>query len=288
MNIVLEAIIVFFITIFILVTVIIIKKKVIDKSKSNIPGILPTAKCNPECRNGYCKNGKCECNNFWSGIDCGTAICDPPCAHGGVCSNPNVCKCPIEWSGSKCETSTCPPYFLGPTCNVSGFMPSNIMEIENQPYPPGGSIIKLKYFPERSWTEYGFTKSARIFTAKDDISIEIKNITNISSNAQSTTCLYAIVDHTTTSSNSNSMEMLDISYEPVWGTYYNNRVGKSTGVKAIAINDSVKFKINNGLVTLLVNNEAIVVYSGLNPEKQYRFAILTLDLIEGTISAKIE
>jgi hypothetical protein len=187
------------------------------------------------------------------------------------------------------ETSTCPPYFSGPTCNVSGFMPSNIMEVENQPYPPGGSIIKLKYFPERSWTEYGFTKSARIFTAKDDISIKIKNITNISSNPQATACLYAIVDNTTTSSPSDGMAMMDISYEPVWGVYNNDGVGKLTGVKAIAINDSLTFKINNGLVTLLLNDEVIVVYDKqLNPEKQYRFAIVTLDLIEGTISAKIE
>ena len=33
-----------------------------------------------------------------------TAICNPPCLHGGTCSNSRTCQCPSTYTGRECET----------------------------------------------------------------------------------------------------------------------------------------------------------------------------------------
>lgn len=34
-----------------------------------------------------------------------TAICNPPCQHGGQCVGRNLCSCPYGYMGRKCEAS---------------------------------------------------------------------------------------------------------------------------------------------------------------------------------------
>ena len=32
-----------------------------------------------------------------------TAVCDPPCLNGGICTSPNTCQCSSGWSGNACQ-----------------------------------------------------------------------------------------------------------------------------------------------------------------------------------------
>lgn len=37
-------------------------------------------------------------------LSCTTAMCSPPCAHGGTCMRWNKCLCPPGWTGTGCHT----------------------------------------------------------------------------------------------------------------------------------------------------------------------------------------
>ncbi|XP_064613991.1 LOW QUALITY PROTEIN: SCO-spondin-like [Liolophura sinensis] len=43
------------------------------------------------------------CCPGWRGEQCDNAICDPPCANGGVCTSPNTCTCTEGYGGFRCE-----------------------------------------------------------------------------------------------------------------------------------------------------------------------------------------
>ena len=32
------------------------------------------------------------------------AVCNPPCAHGGICTAPNTCHCTAQYTGATCQT----------------------------------------------------------------------------------------------------------------------------------------------------------------------------------------
>ena len=49
----------------------------------------------------------CTCVNGWSGAQCQTPPCAPPCQNGGMCSGPNTCTCATGWSGAQCQTPVC-------------------------------------------------------------------------------------------------------------------------------------------------------------------------------------
>jgi len=38
-----------------------------------------------------------------------TAVCSPPCQHGGNCTVPNNCSCTTGWTGQLCERGTIYP-----------------------------------------------------------------------------------------------------------------------------------------------------------------------------------
>lgn len=42
-------------------------------------------------------------------VMCVSAMCSPPCAHGGTCMRWNKCLCPLGWTGAGCHTGTTAP-----------------------------------------------------------------------------------------------------------------------------------------------------------------------------------
>ncbi|CAJ0922029.1 unnamed protein product, partial [Ranitomeya imitator] len=48
----------------------------------------------------------CDCPAGYPGPGC-SAMCSPPCAHGGTCMRHNTCACPPGWTGSGCQTAVC-------------------------------------------------------------------------------------------------------------------------------------------------------------------------------------
>eukprot|EP00039_Didymoeca_costata_P007362 m.98960 g.98960 ORF g.98960 m.98960 type:complete len:2628 (+) comp13656_c0_seq1:122-8005(+) len=62
--------------------------------------------CPQDCNGrGVCgSDGRCKCNNGFSGVDCGYAICPNRCSSHGVCQN-QVCVCSPGYVGADCNTT---------------------------------------------------------------------------------------------------------------------------------------------------------------------------------------
>ena len=58
--------------------------------------------------NGPCKNGRCVCNEGYSGEDCSelTKQCPNGCSKNGICT-PNGCKCFEGYRGTSCDIVGC-------------------------------------------------------------------------------------------------------------------------------------------------------------------------------------
>ncbi|CDW86507.1 keratin-associated protein 10- [Stylonychia lemnae] len=54
----------------------------------------------------------CQCNEGWTGFDCTTPVCQPPCVHG-ECVGPNNCKCQSGWQGITCSEGICTKCIYG-------------------------------------------------------------------------------------------------------------------------------------------------------------------------------
>jgi len=70
----------------------------------------------PEACNGYgrCGASSCECQDTFTGEDCGTRIC-PTCQNGGECKPGDStleswwgCSCTESWKGARCQDRRCP------------------------------------------------------------------------------------------------------------------------------------------------------------------------------------
>ncbi|GAB1608767.1 hypothetical protein Ahia01_001161100 [Argonauta hians] len=44
-----------------------------------------------------------SCCDGYSGENCDTPVCYPPCQHGGKCDEPNICTCPQAYGGYRCD-----------------------------------------------------------------------------------------------------------------------------------------------------------------------------------------
>uniref|UniRef100_A0A9J7ZHM1 Si:ch211-221n20.8 n=1 Tax=Cyprinus carpio carpio TaxID=630221 RepID=A0A9J7ZHM1_CYPCA len=78
-----------------------------------------SAMCSPPCAHGgSCMRWNvCLCRPGWTGDGCHTAVCELPCANGGRCVAPNTCQCPSDYSGAQCLTPLCsPPCVNGGKC----------------------------------------------------------------------------------------------------------------------------------------------------------------------------
>jgi hypothetical protein len=132
------------------------------------------AVCDPSCKNGAtCSQDlRCHCAPGWTGEVCdqGTfsacydispvlinslsiAVCQPPCANGGNCTQPGYCSCPSEWEGARCETRT---LVLSTSSFISFYsscmqldVPQNVrmvetaMSLETVSAPLGGQAIDV-------------------------------------------------------------------------------------------------------------------------------------------------
>lgn len=66
------------------------------------PGLSSTAVCSLDCGpNGICENGRCRCDDGWTGSLCDQLMCDPRCAEHGQCKN-GTCVCSQGWNGRHC------------------------------------------------------------------------------------------------------------------------------------------------------------------------------------------
>lgn len=70
--------------------------------------------CPNECSyHGRCRsNGKCDCDDGWSEVDCSLQICptgqsSTACAGHGTCGKDFMCRCVGRWSGPACSDLSC-------------------------------------------------------------------------------------------------------------------------------------------------------------------------------------
>ncbi|KAM7421619.1 hypothetical protein PAMA_015662 [Pampus argenteus] len=66
--------------------------------------------------NGACVDGRCQCQEGWTGAACDSLVCQPPaCGPHGVCTT-NGCVCDAGWRGDNCSQE-CLPGFFGDGCS---------------------------------------------------------------------------------------------------------------------------------------------------------------------------
>eukprot|EP00960_Hanusia_phi_P038872 753644-Hanusia_phi.AAC.3 len=56
---------------------------------------------------GACLDGKCVCDQSWTGFDCSIPNCPNACSGRGICQGNGVCHCQLGFSGSACEQRAC-------------------------------------------------------------------------------------------------------------------------------------------------------------------------------------
>ncbi|XP_066294307.1 tenascin-X-like isoform X1 [Branchiostoma lanceolatum] len=98
--------------------------------------------CDPACKYGKCENGRCVCDEGFTGDDCSERACPDNCKDRGDCVN-GVCVCKPGFTGADCSQRACvpdcgdrgrcvngvcqcEPGFEGPTC-TSRSCPGNCM-----------------------------------------------------------------------------------------------------------------------------------------------------------------
>ncbi|XP_078687345.1 usherin-like isoform X3 [Branchiostoma floridae x Branchiostoma belcheri] len=98
--------------------------------------------CDPTCKYGKCENGRCVCDEGFTGDDCSERACPDNCKDRGDCVN-GVCVCKPGFTGADCSQRACvpdcgdrgrcvdgvcqcEPGFEGPTC-TSRSCPGNCM-----------------------------------------------------------------------------------------------------------------------------------------------------------------
>ncbi|CAL1263020.1 unnamed protein product [Larinioides sclopetarius] len=76
---------------------------------SRVSFVSPTvAKCGLDCgSNGQCEEGRCRCDNGWTGARCDQKTCDDRCHDHGQCNN-GTCVCVQGWMGTHCTLEGCP------------------------------------------------------------------------------------------------------------------------------------------------------------------------------------
>lgn len=74
-----------------------------------ISGGFIDKKCATACVHGVCEDGKCWCDNGFTGTDCAARVCPKQCNGNGVCNGvTGQCKCRGEWTGEDCGWKRCP------------------------------------------------------------------------------------------------------------------------------------------------------------------------------------
>eukprot|EP00058_Branchiostoma_floridae_P023774 XP_002609264.1 hypothetical protein BRAFLDRAFT_124749 [Branchiostoma floridae] len=98
--------------------------------------------CDPACKYGKCENGRCVCDEGFTGDDCSERACPDNCKDRGDCVN-GVCVCKPGFTGADCSLRACvpdcgdrgrcvdgvcqcEPGYEGPTC-TSRSCPGNCM-----------------------------------------------------------------------------------------------------------------------------------------------------------------
>ena len=66
-----------------------------------------TPQCLHNCNHGECVNGRCKCEDGWTGVRCQLKRCLNACSKHGKC-RAGRCRCWKSWSGADCSIKVCP------------------------------------------------------------------------------------------------------------------------------------------------------------------------------------